>query len=197
MSARLNWIARFAPVIILLSLFVFTITSEAGAHPIAAPGGPLGGGPVPGGPGYESITGLDFRPYTPTAVYNYSGVCLVNSSGGLGVYEAKVRLPHGVTINKMVVYYSDSNATVNQDLTVRLTNAPLGGVTGIVLGSFQSTGAPGSAVFGEVTSFTNPLVDLSIGSYFLEVVLPTSGTVTLCGVRVDYGYSTALPVIMK
>jgi hypothetical protein len=45
--------------------------------------------------------------------------------------------------------------------------------------------------------FNYPTVNLASNAYMVEVKLPGTASVHFNGVRIDYGYSTSLPVVVR
>jgi hypothetical protein len=159
------------------------------------PSVPYGGGPVPGGPGFVSLTGLDFKPYYSSGSYLYDGYALVNNGVASAIFVAPFTVPNGVTINKMVVYYIDQDA--GYDMEIWLVRLPLMSTTGDTMAHFLSNGTVSGVRYSEITTIINPVVDLSIFTYALQLSLPPSTNLKLASIRIDYGYVTALPVIRK
>lgn len=155
-------------------------------------------GVVPGGPGYVSLNGINFKPLTPSNnTYSWSGVGLKNTGTSGDWFMAPVQIPNGATIQKIVVYYVDQDAGVGNDLEVDLIYVPLGVNFGSLMATFKSSGSLAGSVYGETTTITNPVVNLSANSYLIQAYLPVSTNITLQGVRIDYGYPTNLPLMMK
>ncbi len=202
MSPHKSQNVRFALIAVLLIVLTAATTAAAGAQAGGSagipPAAPAGGGPVAGGPFFAPISGLEFKPYYANASYTYSaGVCLKNTGSQPDWFVAPVHVPNGVDFKKMVVYYSDQDA--NNDLLVELLQSPLFGTNAYVLASYASSGSFTGQGYGETTNIPAPLVDLSTGAYLLKVTLPASSSVTLCGVRIDYGYAfqAVVPLVRK
>jgi len=202
MKTILSQKLRLALIVLLLLVFTLNITQEAGAQTgsaaagAAAPASPLGGGPVPGGPGYVAINAIDFRPLSPSTTASYAGFTISNPGASTGSYFTTFQIPNGATIKKMVVYYADEDVIAGMNLTVTLMDLPFGSGWG-QMAIFSSSGSLSGWVYGQTTSISNPVVDLSIRSYAIEVDLPPSGGVALSGVRIDYGYQTNMPTILR
>jgi hypothetical protein len=194
---------RLALVVLLLVVFALNITQEAGAQtgPATAgaadlpPASPLGGSPVPGGPGYVAISALDFKPLNSSSMCSYEDMVITNTGATGGTYFATFQIPNGVTIKKMVVYYKDENAAPFQELGVYLTYLILGHGWDYAA-SFSSHLSLTGWVYGQTTSILYPVVDLSVSTYGIRLELPASASVALSGVRIDYGYQTNLPTIL-
>ena len=191
-------------IVIFTLVFSLNIPNPVGAQTAGGPAGgkvltpssPDGGGPVPGGPGYVTISGLDFRPYLSSSTYFFSGSTIYNAGSGPVWFIATFQIPNGVTINKMVVYYIDQDAGVGKDLEVDLLYMPLAGSPNI-MATFLSSGTLTGLAVGHVTSITLPLVNLSTTGYALQIELPASSAVGLNAIRIDYGYQTNLTMIQK
>ena len=108
-------------------------------------------------------------------------------------YEAPVSLPQGATITKLVVYYYDGSA---DDLTSRLWIVPLYQPYPQVLASLKSS-SDGGYGLEEDTSINYPVIDQQSYSYAIEVVLPPDSALRLTGFRIDYGYASKLPPVMR
>lgn len=153
---------------------------------------------VPGGPGYISLNGLDFKPFTPTNnAFSYIGTSLKNTGASADYFIATVQIPNGSTIKKVVTYYTDEDANVGMDLEVQLIYVPLGNPFGINMTMFHSSGSAPGLLINENTTITNPVVDRASNTYIIQVILPNSSNVSLLGVRIDYAYLAVLPVVMK
>jgi len=62
----------------------------------------------------------------------------------------------------------------------------------------SSSVAAGSVVhYVSTTSITSPVVDNAAYSYLVQANLPPSNNVGLIAVRIDYGYATLLPTLLK
>ena len=197
-SKRIGFIVLTILVTTLFTLTIVHAQSGGTTRGAAAllPDAPSAPTPIPGGPGYVSLNGLDFMPFTPTDnTFSYAGVSIKNTGPSPDWFMAPVKLPNGATIVKLVVYYTDADAVLN--LEADLVYIPLGYAYGYQLGGIISTGSAAGALVGETTSFTHPVVDLSANSYLIQVYLPNSANISLVGVRVDYGYQIALPAMAK
>jgi hypothetical protein len=199
---------RYYALIIVLLILVVTLLVYTGVQ--AQSGGPAGGlisvqplapalsESVPGGPGYVSLNGFNFKPFTPANnTYSWAGVGLKNTGSVPDWFMAPVQIPNGSTIQKMVVYYIDQDAGAGMNLEVDLVYVPLGANYGYMSAGFTSSGSLAGSVYGETTTIANPVVNLSANSYILQAYLPNSMNITLLGVRIDYGYQASLPFIKK
>jgi len=151
--------------------------------------------PVPGGPGFVSLSAVAFTNYSAAASYAFNGQTLYNPGAGTAVYEGSLNLPQGATITKFVAYYYDNNATY--DLTAILAEGPFDTTFGNAIAVTSSTGTGAGYRYGEDTTITSPDVDNSSNSYWVELLLPPAGDVRLVAVRVDYAFPTGLPLIEK
>jgi hypothetical protein len=187
-------------IVSLMLALSLLLTSGAGAAGGGITGGegstPYGGGPVPGGPGHVSLRGLDFKPYPASYTnYSYAGVGIQNTGPSSAVFVATFQVPNGTTINQMVVYYIDNDATY--DFYLELVAVPLFATTGSTIASFSSSAAHVGVIYGATSVITNPVVDLASSSYAFQVNMPPSTNVQLVGVRIDYGYPVSLPIIKR
>jgi hypothetical protein len=197
---------RYTLITVLLILVVALLTyNGVQAQSGGAAGGlvsvsvaPAVGGSVPGGPGYVSLNGINFKPYTPSNnTYYWNGVGLRNTGSVADWFVAPVQIPNGSTIKKMVIYYIDQDAGAGNNLEVDLIVTSLSSNYGTASAIISSSGSLAGSVYSETTTITNPEVDLSANSYFIQAYLPASANITLLGVRIDYGYQTSLPLTTK
>lgn len=166
--------------------------------PIPVVNSPEGGGPVPGGPGFVILNAFDFKPYSQTTGYLYSGTLLYNPGpDGLNNYMAPVHLPQGATINQVVAYYLDNDSTEGQDLVIRLYLCNDFGMGADSMAEIEVPGAEPGIIFNITPIITYPVIDNSRYSYAVQVTLPVSDWVALSAVRIDYTYSVSLPAIMR
>lgn len=192
-------------IVALLLALSLLLTTGVGAQDGGAPGGavsalpsvPYGGGPVPGGPGFVSISSMSFRPYVPTSSYGFSSSGLKNTGAYSAWFYAPFQIPNKAVINQMVVYYLDNDPGGSMNLDADLVLVPLLADGGYLMAEVVSSGSNTSPVYGATSSILFPTVDLSVGSYMVQVNLPASSNVILLGVRIDYGYSVSLPVIKR
>jgi hypothetical protein len=190
--------------LVLTLLVVFTVARAQSGAPTGGvvsskPNDPaIISTPVPGGPGYISLNGIDFKPLTPTDnTFSYTGVSIRNAGVSPDWFMATFQVPNGATINKVVAYYTDTDASAGMDLEVDLLYVPLDSAYGILMADFHSTGATGGLLVNEITTITHPVVDLAANTYLIQAYLPNSTNVSLVGVRVDYAYRGVLPAVMK
>lgn len=182
-------------LVVALALVSALALSATGAAP-ASGRASAPGAPVPGGPGYVSLNGLSFRTFSANTSYTYVGACLYYSGGSsFDYFAAPIQVPNGATLSQVVVYYKDGDA--GHDLQLLLQRIPLGESTGDTLATVVSSGSVAGPRIASTAVISSPLVDLSANSYLLQASLPASSGVELCGVRVDYDYPVALPVVGK
>ena len=155
---------------------------------------PCFGQPVPGGPGYFIQPGSAFRPRVSTASFTIYGSTLVSINAPV-IYYAPVFLPHGATINKLVLYYSDTDATLN--IEANLYRVPLPWSAMSELAIIQSSGSSTTKIYSETTTINNPVVDNQGYGYYVRLYLPASDHLGVDGFRIDYSFPTNLPVILK
>ena len=67
--------------------------------------------PAAGGSGIYTSSGLEFWPYMSSTTYARSGVGILNTSVDSRNFETQLHLPHGVTIQQVVVYFYDNDST--------------------------------------------------------------------------------------
>ncbi len=163
---------------------------QEGSSPSA---GPLLADPIPGGPGFLNVSALQFKPWHPSSLWEYSYLDLYNPGTVWGSYSAALTLPNHVQLTQIVVYYYDND--VANDLLVRLWRGnQVGGWD--LMANIYSSGAADANSSAVNTAISFSLVDQQNYSYVLEAQIPPSSTnIRLAGVRVDYGYTSALPVI--
>jgi hypothetical protein len=151
--------------------------------------------PVPGGPGFISMSALAFKPHSQDEQYMYYGQALYNPGASVALYFTPVSLPHGATITKLVMYYFDNAAA---DLEVSLVIIPLdSALGGDYMATVKSSGAEMGDRYGESTAISYPIIDQQLNSYAIQVMLPPTSDVMLIAVRVDFAYQNQLPLINK
>ena len=138
-----------------------------------------------------------FVPMDSTTEYQFGpGGALLNPGSFYGYYFTAVNLPHGATINKVVLYYFD-NASDNIVLNLNAINLD---VTAILpLASVTTIGAPPLSGVIEDTTITEHTIDNQSYAYWVEVQIPAGyGTnLTIRGIRIDYSYQVNLSLINK
>jgi hypothetical protein len=175
-------------LILGLGLFVTSVVAaqnsgggmvRAGSSPEAIAATPV---PVQGGPGYVVLMGADFRPYTPTNTnYSLIGFSLKNIDTVEQYFFAPLQIPNRATVKKMVVFFIDQD--IAQQLEVSLLKVPSVSTAGVG--------------YGQTTTITNPVIDLSNNAYSIQLRMPASSNILFYSVRIDYAYEANLPVINK
>lgn len=153
--------------------------------------------PAAGGPGIFHAWGIAFVPYVPSDSFGRAGVGIYNTGGGPINFETQLHLPHGATIQKVVVYFYDNDPTYN--LRAWFNWHPLNDWFTYTFEEVSSSGASTATVRYVEAAPTHPMthVDGTAREYAVEVQLPPTMNVVLLAVRVDYGFSAALPAVMK
>lgn len=117
------------------------------------------------------------------------------SVSSLGYYIAGLSLPHGAKINKMTLYYYD-NSTRDLSLYLYLETADN---SSLLMRSLYSSVAVNA--FRNVSSITidNPIVDNQVCGYYLFLTIPENASLNLMltNVRIDYEYTSNLPLVTK
>lgn len=173
-----------------------TPQGSAGESVIPNLNGPLA--PVPGGPGFVSLSPFALKNHSYTEAYAYSGQMLYNPTQFLSLYEGPLALPHGATITKFVVYFYDNDPS--QDIIVSLSQGPFtDGYTSPIVQIQSTSYDPNNLQVLEAIPTSNNVVDNQNNTYSVETYLPSSPNidVALVGVRVDYAYPGMLPLIQK
>lgn len=150
--------------------------------------------PIPGGPGFVSLSAFGFRNYESTASFAFDNTALYNPGGTLACYSSPISLPHGATITKYVLYYYDNSTSYVQ---AWLYAIPLDTSTVYGMAFIQTTGAVANFRYAEDTLIDYSIIDNQSYSYTVHICLPPSSSYRLNGMRVDYDYSSSLPVILK
>jgi hypothetical protein len=205
-SARRQMMAnpqRSAMIVLLILVSTLLVTSVVGAQSSlgwdgigqALPEAPNVATVVPGGPGIVMLTSMNFRPYTATNTsYSFTGYGLKNNDVVEQSFIAPLQLPNGVTIKKIVLYYSDLDNL--KQINALLVAVPMTFGYGVVMASISSVNNT-SMGYSETTTINTPVVDLVSNAYAIQVTMPASSSVMLIGARIDYAYQTVLPVINK
>ncbi len=203
MNYRLRLVRSVFAVVVTLAFCLFaagaSVAQEVGpasvsdpvlADSLAAPDA------IPsGGPGYFSQTAFVFQPYPNQSVpFLFSGRTLYNPDTVTRYYQAPVHLPHGATITKFVVWYTD-NSTSN--LWAALARAGLDDSGVAQIGYVASTNAAVGVRYLQDTTITTPLVNNGSYMYWVEVGLPPNSSVGIVSFRIDYRYGSALPLISR
>ncbi len=150
--------------------------------------------PVPGGPGFVSLSAMAFRNYQASDSFAFKGQTLYNPGIGFAIYEGALSLPDRATITKFVVYFYDNSP---ETLWAYLAEGAFNSGTGTTLATLISAGTSADYRYEETTQIYSPDVDNQSNSYWVEVVLQPSSNLRLVGVRVDYNYPANLPLISK
>lgn len=150
--------------------------------------------PVPGGPGFVSLSPFVIKPYTASSSYAYTNQSLYNPGGTIDYYMGAIQLPNGATITKVVMYYLDNGSS---DITLDLLACPLASKPCSIMATLFSADASTEIRSVETTVITTPVIDLQNNTYAVDVLLPPTAIYQLVGVRVDYGYPQQLPLINK
>ncbi len=152
--------------------------------------------PAAGGTGIYTSSGLEFLPYLPSVTYGHSGVGIYNTSGSSANFETQLHLPHGVTIQKVVIYFYDNNETYDLSADFNYHSYSTWGT--YKFAEVNSSGASSAVRYVEaVPSSPYTYVDSASQEYMVEVSLPPSSSVILFAVRVDYSHTSSLPLILK
>lgn len=191
----------FKPVFVLFVVILLS-TLAAGSTVTAKESGLTTGAiaagdpdPIPGGPGFISVSTYGFKPYLPTWTMAYSNTWMYNDGTEGANYIAPVNLPHGANLTKVVFFYYDTVPGVGMDYYLQRVNMFDGSLTEVAGGS--STGSDG---FGYVEiPIYEPLIDNQLYSYVIEADFPGGfGTnLSLINIRIDYGYSSFLANIQN
>lgn len=208
MNAKLN--AQSILIVLLLSILIFVSTDSNVQGQISGDdifltqdetgtGGVIeGDGIVPGGPGFIMVSAHDFNSLSNTIEMSFSmGANLRNPSPTEdGNYSTGLTLPHGATITKVTLYYRDNDATEN--MIVSLSRTFGGGQSGNSAILSTSDSVP-SFRFLSQTTILYPVIDNQSYSYYLTLHLPadTFSTLLFTSVRIDYGYTASVPLVMK
>ena len=198
MNTNLNH--GFAKTILIIFMVCLTVFIATTPSVMAQQGGEkdILLDPIPDGPGFIMVSPFDFRPYSSTTPWEFGAMpYLFNPSTTLdAVLEAGLTLPHGATITKVTLYFEDNSAT-NMSLFLNMSEID-GYVTRIA--TIETAGA--QAGYQSVSAPTNinyNVVDNKISSYYLELVLPANSlsNLELMNVRIDYAYTSDLPLVIK
>lgn len=152
---------------------------------------------VPGGPGFIMIHPMAFFPLNTNGerAVGYGGA-LYNPGPVEELYGTALNLPHGATISKIVVYFTDNSP---ETLQIRMGTINPEVVYETVIGEVTSTGEDPNPRVLEDTSILMNVVDNQNFGYILVVSLPGGQgmNINLGGVRIDYSYPVNLPLIKK
>jgi len=155
--------------------------------------------PVPGGPGFVSLSPRAFTPVIGGANWNFvDGDLYPMTDSSTGSFIANISLPHGAIVSKFVLYYYDNSHDV--DFTAHLWRSPHAGGMDEPMASSNSWYEDG---FGNLsdTSIDYAEIDLQNYGYFVRVNFTSPYTegqnLRLAGVRVDYSFPSYLPGVTK
>lgn len=196
------------PVLIVLLVLTLTLgfsSSQAVAQtPVQPEQGVnlLGGGPVPGGPGYVSLSPYDFTPSDLGMTSFYRGGGYLCNGTTITQFFAPVHLPDRARVTQVVLYYKD-NADDGY-VSVYLYMHPLLSNSLYTMANLASGMSEKADVYSvtttDIISSSYQTVNLSINSYLVYLTLyayTSPATVCLTGVRIDYTYATTLPAVQK
>lgn len=151
--------------------------------------------PVPGGPGFYSLSAFEFTAEESYCCVSFQGPDLYNSSSAeFFPYAAPVNLPNGATVTKFVLYFWDSSSV--KDLGASLYRVPLDGSSVEKMAEAFSAGSPGYDSSAS-TLIDFPVIDQQAYAYYVEVPLPQGSDIRLRGIRIDYGYGLSLPLVSR
>jgi hypothetical protein len=204
-TLKMRWIIVSAAAILLLALAAgwslgmrqVTAQSESimdpeGASPQAA------SAPVPGGPGFYMLPATAFRPRSHTTGYEIIGPQLRSLSGTAPIYyDAPLNLPSGARITRFIVYFLDNDG--GQNITAEIFRAELPGDAGQgMVTPLVSSGSSSTPTYLAATNFiVSSVVDNSQYAYYARILLPIATNLKLNGIRIDYTFDSALPVVIK
>lgn len=151
--------------------------------------------PVPGGPGFFSVSSFTFMPLNTTQPPAYTAQGIYNPGTTNAFYIAPVTLPNHVSVTQITIYFQDSDP---QDMTATLYMCS---DTVLYCSAMTSVGSSGAAAgirnATSVPPVTTPVIDLQSNSYVVQIAMPPTANVVLYDVRIDYAFDSALPAIMK
>jgi hypothetical protein len=154
--------------------------------------------PVPGGPAFISVSPFEFTPYMapsfPGVMPNYSQQAIFNPGSSGHWFDAPLFLPKGATVTKLVAYYYDNSTS---DMSAYLMVCPLDNQGCNTMANVGSSGAVDASRTSEDTTINFALIDTSLYSYMIEMSLGPGVALRVRGLRIDYAYNSALPVIVK
>jgi hypothetical protein len=154
------------------------------------------GAPVPGGPGFVSIGAYEFKPYSQSIDYDYTGGRLYNKAATTEVFLAPVHLPHGAIVSQVVLYYVDNGPL---DIRVYFWATPLDSPSAeIKLVDVTTSGASADPKTLIITNFPNGNgIDNQSNAYMISLDLPSGSSYRIGGARIDYAFPVNLPAVMK
>jgi len=157
---------------------------------------PEGGGAVPGGPGFVILNSFDFKPFLESSSYLYTNTLLQYSGPDSAWYIAPVHLPQGATINQMVAYYLDNDDVYNIELNLFQCDLFSPSYPNL-MASIHTSDATTGITYAVTPYISYLVINNSMYSYAVQVLLSNSLDIGLTAVRVDYTYSMSLPVAVK
>jgi hypothetical protein len=190
-------ITLFILVLVVGSLALAQEDSGQGATVGEVQANPMQATPVPGGPGYVSLSSVAFTPNNSETLFKIIGQILYNQVGGYtSAFYAPISLPNGTTITKFVVFYKDDGT---DNLTAWLRKGSFDSIAADIIAQAQSMEDDSNIHYAEDSTIDSPLVDQQSYSYYIQVLLPATLTdvIGLIAVRVDYTYPSQLPLIQK
>jgi len=155
-----------------------------------------GGSPVPGGPGFISVSSFAFKPYSSETIQKYESTWMYNGGSDLGIFIAPIYLPHNATITKVVFFFYDEVQTQDLILSLKRLNLYDGSVSAYVALTYSSI----DSGYGFVESpISETLINNQMYSYILDVDIPGGylSSLSLINVRIDYSYPSYLPCVQK
>jgi hypothetical protein len=151
--------------------------------------------PVPGGPAFQMVNALQFRPATPDLLVHYFNDELVNPGQVGNFYQAALTIPNKIAITKMVVYFYDNSQA---DFVVALWRFDPSTGDHLEMATVASSDAQAQYRNVEDVTILEPLIDQQRYSYYIEVGMPSAGSsLRVAAVRLDYGFPTSLPIVMQ
>jgi hypothetical protein len=154
------------------------------------------GAPIAGGPGFISIGAFEFKPYSPSIAYDYTGGRLYNKATTTEVFLAPVHLPHGAIVTQVVLYYVDNGPS---DIRVYLWATPLDSPSAeIKLADMTTSGASADPRTLIINNFPNGNgIDNRSNAYTVSLDLPSGSSYRIGGARIDYAFPINLPAVTK
>lgn len=150
---------------------------------------------VPGGPGFIMIHPTAFIPLTTAGEWAFGlGGYLYNPGASSTFYVTEVNLPHGATINKIVLYYLDNSV---ENINLLLVKFGPEDSSTAAIGYIVTAGTNLNPMVLEDTSIDMNVIDNQSYGYTLQVGLAggQGSTMQLRGVRIDYSYPVNLPLV--
>ena len=155
--------------------------------------------PVPGGPNFNSLSAMAFKPKEPDTQWAFRDSWLYNPGPAEATYVAPVSLPHGATVNKLVVFFWD-NVPSSLDIQASLLRCSFWYSWCETMAEVSSSGSDTGSRWVEDSTIDLAVVNNQTYWYVSEVVLPSSPEswlFNLEAIRVDYGYDAELPMVLK